>query len=113
MLARLLLRPCVLHRRSEGAPDPDGVARLVDETLATTGYVEQGGVSESDPAWPSDDAKIVLAGATPGDLDGYDRVDVDGVAYDITGGPWRVHHPLSNRGHHVEIRAHRAEQVTP
>src|SRR5262245_24004761 len=92
LLDRLLTRPCVVHLRSEGAPDSDGAATLTDTTIDTRCYAEQAGASEraADPAWTNEDYKVVLRAVDGIGLDGWDRVDVDGVPYEVTGGPWPV-----------------------
>lgn len=114
LLARLLRHPVTVHRRVEGSPDADGVPTLTVTVTATTGYAEQAAASEgsAEPAWTTQDWRIVLAAPEGIDLDGWDRVDVGGIPFEVTGGPWPLRLPQSDRLHHVELRARRAEANT-
>lgn len=110
MLRRLLRHPVDIHRRDEGPPDSDGVPTFTPDVVATKGYAEQIGASEGDdPAWTGEDYRVVLDPADGLDLTGWDRVDVAGVPYEITGGPWAVYEPHSDQVHHIELKAKRAE----
>lgn len=114
LLDRLLTRPCLVHVRSEGVPDSDGVVTITETFVSSRCYAEQVSASErpADPTWTVEDYRIVIAAADGLGLDGWDRVDVDDVAYEVTGGPWPVHDPHGNTVHHVELRAKRAEANT-
>jgi hypothetical protein len=114
LLERLLTRPCVVHLRSEGAPDGDGVATLTDELVTTRCYAEQAAATEpgTEPEWTTQDWRVVLAAVDGLPLDGWDRVDVGGEPFEVTGGPWPVRDPHSDQVHHVELRARRAEANT-
>jgi len=115
MLRRLLRHPVTVHRRAEGPPDGDGVPQLTVTATATTGYAEQANAAESpgsEPAWPTQDWRIFLAAVDGLDLDGWDRVDVGALPFEVTGGPWPVTEPHSDLVHHIELRGRLAEANT-
>jgi hypothetical protein len=114
LLDRLLTRPCVLYLRTEGPPDGDGAPALTVETIATTCYAEQANAAEAagQPAWPTEDWRVVVSTPDGMDLTGLDRLDVGPIPMEVTGGPWPVRDPHDDVVHHVELRARRAEGNT-
>ena len=114
LLDRLLTTPCVVRLRHEGPPDDYGAPTVTETVLDTRCYVEQVAASEpgAEPEWTTQDYRVVLRAVDGADLDGWDRVDVAGMALEVTGGPWAVRDPHDSTVRHVELRARRAEANT-
>lgn len=97
------------------ATDSTTVDDMGDPTTTTTtatfrGYVWQ--TSRSDETANTDvqteDWRLVLERSAVGQIDGGDRVTVDGVEYEVDGPPWPALNPRTNRVEFIEADVRRS-----
>jgi hypothetical protein len=105
MLSNLLNRPCEIVRRGPSGVEDDYGNEIAGETVVNTvcelqqdAAMEVGGHEEvSRTHW-----RCFLPVGT--DIDGTDRVTVDGEPYEVDGEPWSVRNPRTQQMSHVEVR---------
>lgn len=103
-LAVLMNQTAVITRRTESGSDTYNNPNITTTTETTTCYAEQSVATEQDGQLSDirdETWNIWLPAGT--DVEGIDKITVDGLALEVTGEPWTVHNPRTRATSHVRL----------
>lgn len=100
---RLLTLPCTITRvTADGPPDDHGNPTETFTTTNTKCWLYQDRRSENERQGDQQIEGFVLVLALGTQIDGNDRVTVQGKDFEVTGPPWNAVNPRTGKPTHVE-----------
>jgi hypothetical protein len=109
---RLMTLPCTLYPRAVGSSDEYGDQVLVDGTPVVLDgdpgcWIEQTQRSERTDNQNEQAETFSLYLPSDADVSGLDRIEVEGVSYELDGPPWRAFNPRTRQYTHLQATVRR------